>query len=172
MKYLLVLFISLISTIGFSQELNVGVELGQVVNYKTPTVGASIEYRPYKSMVSINANPYLLMGSNHNPILTLPLYLKFNFGKRIKVCPDLGAYIRSIGNHGLITGLTLEYNILDNFWVYTNGSYMTENYKQIRPGKFGGSNEYWSSESLYMFSIGVKKNIFRKPIEPNLNNKK
>lgn len=159
MKYLLILSLLVVSTLGFSQELNFGGTLGMSTAENKMTLGGSVEYRPNKSMFSINTDSFLLINDS-KAIVTLPLYLKLIIGNSIKLCPNLGAFLRTNSNYGWTTGLSIEYNLSEKLVVLAKGDYMTDFYKSTYPDHFGGSYESLTSDTSLLFSIGIKKNIF------------
>lgn len=163
MKYILALFISALSTVGYAQQLNVGIGLGKLDDLNMVTLGGAVEYKPYKSLFSINSDPFLLIALDNQAILTLPLYLKLNFGKALRLCPSIGAFVRTNSNYGWTRGLSVEFDLSEKYILSAKGDYMTDYYKNTSPGKFGGYNEYTDFDSSIMFSLGIKKTIFTHP---------
>ncbi len=159
MKYLLILFFSLVSTNGFSQDLNLGGNLGMSTTFNKLTFGGSVEYRPNKSLFSINTDPFLLIDDN-KPILTLPLYLKVIIGNTVRFCPNVGTFLRTNSNYGWTTGLSIEYKINEKLLILAKGDYVKDFYNSTHPDRFGGTYESISLESSFWFNIGIKKNIF------------
>ena len=159
MKYLLIVFIMTLPVIGFPQEFNLGGNLGISTDTKKLTLGGSVEYRPYRSLISFNADPFLLFDENE-AILTFPLYFKKIIGSSVRFCPNLGAFVRSNGNYGWTTGLSIELNLTEKLILQAKGDYMHDYYETTRYDHFGGSSQIISSDASVWLSIGLKKNIF------------
>ena len=68
----------LISDCLFAQELSIGgvVGAGPLNEKSLFSFGTAVEYRPLKSIMSVNLDPFVVI-SEGKVILTTPLYLKF-----------------------------------------------------------------------------------------------
>ncbi len=161
------IFLSL-TFISFSQELNVGLGLGtgyKIDNLNALTISPSIEFRPVKSIVSLNSGIQFILVENKT-ILTFPLSINVIIGNKFRVCPSFGGFVRTNRNLGWSSGLSIEYRIKEIFIVLIKGDFNKDYWKDEAPTHFGGSYEYSNSGSSIWFSVGVKKNILKKSV-PN-----
>tara|TARA_B110000977_G_scaffold35076_1_gene46990 strand:- start:133 stop:564 length:432 start_codon:yes stop_codon:yes gene_type:complete len=141
----------LFTTALYSQQLNVGLNLGTIATWNETTYGTSIEYSPYQSFFSVNVDPYLFTDDSNTPVVTLPLFIKLIIGKPVRLCPNFG--------------ISLEANLIEKLIFFAKEDYVINNHKKYAPDKFGGpSREYSSSRTFYMYSFGIKRNIFRKSV--------
>ncbi len=124
------------------------------------TIASSVEYRPVKSYISLNLDPSVVF-TEQKAIGNFPLYLKLILGDKFRVCPNFGAFIRTNSNYGWTTGLSIEYQIKDDFFIIAKGDIMKDYYKNEYPNKFGWKDTVTDKESNIWLSIGVKKNIIR-----------
>ncbi len=102
MKSFLLIIGILIPSFLFSQELNIGGQIGTYasdINYGVVTFGGNIEYRPKNSFVSIN-NELSFYYYKNELVLTVPLYLKIIIGNKFRVCPTFGGFVRTNSNSG------------------------------------------------------------------------
>ena len=79
-----------------SQELNIGGFVGTEIietNFRIVNVGATVEYRLVNALVSFNSDLLLSIYDNEM-FLTVPLYLKFIIGNKIRFCPTGGIFVR------------------------------------------------------------------------------
>jgi len=157
---LLILCTYLFTTALYSQQLNVGINLGTIATWNETTYGTSIEYSPYQSFFSVNVDPYLFTDDSSMPAVTLPLFIKLIIGKPVRLCPNVGIFYRTNNNLGSFAGISLEANLSEKLIVFAKGDYVINNHKKYAPNKFGGpALEYTSSRTFYMYSFGIKKNI-------------
>ena len=165
MKTILLILVTLISSYSysFSQELNIGGTIGagpKNNDFRIVTFGGTIEYRPVKSIVSLNTDPILLFNSK-DLILTFPLYLKLIIGNKIRFCPTFGGFIRTNSNYGWTAGLSIEYKIKEKLFLYVKGDYNMDYWKADAPTHFGSSYEYTKRSSSIWISLGIKKNVLK-----------
>ena len=116
----------LLSIYTYSQELNVGGIIGvepKIVDSRIVSFGGAIEYRPVKSIVSLNTDPVLLLCCK-NAIFSFPLYLKFIIGNKIRFYPNFGGFIRTNSNYGWSAGLSLEYIVKEKLLLFVKGDYI------------------------------------------------
>ena len=145
------------------QELNSGLAAGAAFTNNKPnafTWTYLIEYRPHKSMLSINSGITLIAG-HFIPAYSFPLYLKVIIGNQFRVCPSFGGFIRTNKSHGLSSGVTLEYEIPENLVIYLQGDYNRDYQKVEIPTHMGQTGESTSTFSSIWISIGLKKNILQ-----------
>ena len=165
MKTILLIIVTLISSYSysFSQELNIGGTIGagpKNNDFRIVTLGATVEYMPVKSIVSLNTDPVFLFDSK-DLMLTVPLYLKLIIGKKIRFCPAFGGFIRTNSNYGWTAGLSIEYKIKEKLLLFVKGDYNMDYWKAEAPTHFGSSYEYIDSGSSIWISLGIKKNILK-----------
>lgn len=154
---LLLLFIT--SSIYSQQQLNIGAQLGNVFikgDSKNIGLGGEIAYKPRLALISFNFDPILLI-PNKNLVLTLPVYLRFIIGNKIRFCPEVGGFWRTNGNFGWTTGLHLEMVVKERLYVFVRGDYFRDYWKAIGPD----NNQYLDYGSSVLISIGIEKNILR-----------
>jgi len=165
MKIILLMLVTLISSYSysFSQELIIGGTIGtgpKSNDFRIVTFGGTVEYRPVKSIISLNTDPILLFDSK-DLMLTVPLYLKLIIGNKIRFCPTFGGFIRTNSNYGWTTGLGIEYKIKEKILLFVKGDYNIDYWKAEAPTHFGSSYEYIDSGSSIWISFGIKKNILK-----------
>jgi hypothetical protein len=141
----------------FSQELSVGGAIGSgPLNERSLfTLGAAVEYRPLKSMVSFNIDPFLVI-TDGELVLTGPLYLKFSIGNKIRFCPAFGGFFRTNGNYGWMAGLAVELSLNNSVRIFVKGDYYKDYWKAEYPSHFGANIEYIDHASSYWISAGCK----------------
>lgn len=132
MKIVLTGIFIIVSSLVFSQELSVGGFVATNLKIKTSSeilgFGASIEYRPKKSVVSINSD-ILFFYVNNGPIATFPLYIKIIIGNKLRVCPEFGGFIRTNENYGYLAGISVDYKIRKRLLLYLKADYMRDYWK-------------------------------------------
>lgn len=156
-KLILLLFLLISSQIYSQQQFNIGAELGDVFlkgDYKNIGFGGEIEYKPRLALISFNFDPILNI-PDKNLIFTLPIYLRFIIGNKIKFCPEVGVFYRSNRNYGWTTGLIIEMMIKDRLYVFVKGDYYRDYWKAVGPYNY----QYLDHASSGWISIGIKKNI-------------
>ncbi|MFM1947053.1 MAG: hypothetical protein RL207_1336 [Bacteroidota bacterium] len=156
----IVLFLSLLLSISFhahSQEFNAGLNLGylpcQGSNYYS--VGGNVEFKPKHAYFSINTDPFVLFDKTY-ATFTEPIYLKFIIGKKLRVCPSAGGFVRTSGNNGWLLGLHVEYLIKQKFILFSKNELYADHWKDTWPDHFGGSSVYINQGRSLLFSVGVK----------------
>jgi hypothetical protein len=161
MKRLAALIIfTLITEIIISQELNLGLEFAGGVspgNASIAAMGPIIEYRLFKSVISINSGVIFHVNKNES-LVTLPMGLKFNFGDQVRLCPTVGGFIRSNSNYGWSAGIIIDYPIKKGLFIFLKGEYNKDYWKDEFP-THNGPGEYTAKELSYWFGIGIKKNL-------------
>jgi len=140
-----------------AQEFNAGLNLGylpcQGSNYYS--IGGNFEFRPKHAYFSINTDPFVLFDKSYATI-TEPIYLKFIIGKKLRVCPSAGGFVRTSGNYGWLVGLHVEYSIHQKFILFSKNELYADHWKDTWPDHFGGSSVYINQGRSLMFSVGVK----------------
>jgi hypothetical protein len=166
MKTILVFIVTLISAYSYSQELNVGGSIGtgpKSLNATILTFGGTAEFRLAGSPVSINTDPNLAFISDKTE-LTIPVYLKFIIGNKLRFCPTVGGFVRIHGNYGSKNGINIEFKIKKSMLLFVTGDYYTDYYKAEYLDHFGPSTEYTDHSSSFWFALGIKKNILKQKI--------
>lgn len=161
MKTLLIILGFLLPSFLFSQELNIGGNIGTSLTFTEPgfvNFGSTIEYRPIKSFISIN-NDLTFLISNKYVLVTIPVYLKLIIGNKFRVCPSIGGFVRTNGYYGWTTGLNLELKVKERLLLFANGNFMKDYYKSEHPSHNGGNYEVTDNMLSVWISIGIKKNI-------------
>ncbi|MCF6172063.1 MAG: hypothetical protein L3J31_01075 [Bacteroidales bacterium] len=97
---------------------------------------------------------------NNDFMLTVPLYLKIILGNSFRVCPEAGGFVRTNGNYGLTTGLSLEYRIKKLF-LFAKADYYMDVSKKQTPLHDGSLSSYNYTFSSVWVSLGVKWNILK-----------
>jgi hypothetical protein len=144
---------------SFGQELNLGVNTGVNVLLTSPqnisdfSLGGNLEFRPKNAIFSINTDPFILFQKN-NINLTAPLYIKFIIGKKFRVSPSFGGFVRTSGHYGFLGGLTLEYVIKDRFIIFSKNEFYRDYWTEKRANPHG-TYESANSNSL-QFCLGFK----------------
>ena len=140
-----------------SQELNAGLNLGllpiQSNNYCS--IGGNVEFRPKHAFFSVNTDPFVLFDQSY-ATFTEPVYLKFIFGDKLRICPAAGGFVRTSGNYGWLLGLHLVYPINQKFILFSKNELYADYWKDSYPSHFGVSYDYINQGKSFMFSIGVK----------------
>lgn len=155
------MFTILMARISIAQELNVGVEFAGGMRASEATIfslGPIIEFRPDKSMFSINSG-ILFDFYEDETLATIPLSLKFIIGKTLRICPTAGGFIRSNSNYGWTSGIIIDYCIKERLFVFLKGEYNRDYWRDEAPTHLGETIKYTNDESSYWFGIGIKKNI-------------
>lgn len=158
---------------SFSQELNIGGEVGfwPINNISAGVAGALIEYKLEKPIVSFNTGLISFI-SKESTIVTLPLYFKLLFGYKLRFCPTIGGFIRTSGSYGFSAGLHIEYKIRNKIRIFAKGEYNKDLYQARYISHFGNSGTYTEGNSSIWVSFGVKVNVLRKnKQQTNANNK-
>jgi hypothetical protein len=173
MKFVLIVFSSLIFSVGYSQQFNIGASISSIAttcNLSDVSYGATIEYQPKNALFSVNSDPFVFRNSEHKSIVTLPLSIRFIMGNSIRIRPNLGLLVRSDINYGAFVGLSIEGNLNEQLILFVKGDYVKNSYRETIPNKFGGTDdEYLAWRKGYMYSLGIKKIIFRKSAEASTN---
>jgi len=155
----LVIFILSLPALG--QELHTGIDAGIfAINENPPayTFGGILEYRPLKSIVSLNSGVSLI-ANKANTVYSFPLFFKFIIGNQLRVCPSAGGYLRTNGHYGWSSGLNLEYRIREKLFVYSRAEY-NRNYWKVRlPSHSGAESQITDNGSIIWIRVGLKKNI-------------
>ena len=140
-----------------AQEFNAGLNLGylpcQGSNYYS--IGGNVEFRPKHAYFSINTDPFVLFDKSF-VTFTEPIYLKFIFGKKLRVCPAAGGFVRTSGNYGWLLGLHIEYPVHQKFILFSKNELYADHWKDTWPDHFGGSSVYINQGRSLMFSVGMK----------------
>jgi len=150
-----------ISKTFFGQELNIGLEFTggpRASEARVVSVGPIIEYRPVKSLVSINSGIILYVYKNES-LVTIPLSLKFIIGNTIRFCPSIGGFLRTNKNFGYSAGLVIDYEIKKRLFLFLKGEFNQDYWKENSYSHFGGTGEITKSGYSYWIGIGIKKNI-------------
>ena len=161
MRVLILISTLLISTVSFTQELNIGLEFTggpKASEAKIVALGPIIEYRPVKSLVSINSGIIFLVYRNES-LVTLPLSLKFIFGNTVRFCPSIGGFVRANKNYGFSTGVVIDYKIKKKLFLFIKGEYNQDYWKDEVLNHHGGTYETKNKGSSYWFGIGIKMNL-------------
>jgi len=137
--FLIIISFLVSSNILFSQELNIGGIIGtasRIYDFKTIAIGGTVEYRPAKSILSLNSDPTLWF-NKEGQILTVPVYLKFIIGNKLRFCPAFGGFVRSNANYGLTAGLGIEFKVKERLLIYVKSDYCKEFWKADAPDHLG-----------------------------------
>ncbi len=169
MKIVFVSIFLIVSSLAFSQELSVGGFVATNLKIETSSeilgFGANIEYRPNKSVVSINSD-ILFIFVTKRPITTFPLYIKIIIGNKLRVCPEFGGFIRTNENYGYLAGISVDYRINKKLLLYLKTDYMRDYWKDkyIRWDKYnyvGGKRINSKTGYSIWFNFGFKINILK-----------
>ncbi len=168
-KILLTVFLIPLTLFVFSQELNVGGF--SATNWKVESsanilgVGASIEYRPKKAVISFNSD-ISIFWVNRAPITTFPLTFKIIIGNKLRVCPTFGGFIRTNENYGYSAGLCADYRVLKKVRLFIKAEYMRDywkdefytwdKYNYVGEKKINSNSGY----SIWV-NLGVKINVLK-----------
>jgi hypothetical protein len=142
---------------AYSQEVHAGLNLGfspiQGSNYYS--IGGNFEFRPKHAYFSINTDPFVLFDRTY-ATFTEPIYLKFIIGKKLRVCPAAGGFVRTSSNYGWLLGLHVEYPVHQKFILFSKNEFYADHWKDAWPDHFGGSSVYINQGKSLLFSIGMK----------------
>ena len=145
-----------------AQIINVGFGLETEVENWPFAINASFEISPNNSVLSFNLDPSF-SDFNNQFTLTLPAYVKFSFGKKVKVAPMVGGFSRSANNqflnsYGLLLGLSVEKNLSSKLSVNLSGKAMRDFY--YTTDKY--DNEYYYDGGFsYWIGVGLKWMVSR-----------
>jgi len=156
--FILALFIS---KIFIAQELNIGVEFTggpKASEAKIVALGPIIEYRPVKSIVSINSGIIVFVYKNQS-LVTIPLSLKFIIGNTVRFCPSIGGFLRANKNFGYSAGVVIDYKIKKRLFLYLKGEFNQDYWKDEVYSHNGGTFDINKIGYSYWIGIGIKKNI-------------
>lgn len=168
MKILFILF--MFSGYLSAQELNLGGNIGvsrfDLRNYAM--AGAQLEYVPKIDRVSFSINTELsAIIVENNVLISTPLYLKVMFGRKIRVSPFLGMFLRSNKNYGPTLGGILEIKIKPRLLISLKVDRNIDVYKKYTPNHFGGnSSQTYTAPSMW-FSLGLRWNLLKKSATNN-----
>lgn len=158
-KLYLLLFSMLIAFNSYSQEMNLGGEVGIISNYNLenslPTINILYEYHPTNAIFSFNTNPGVILGGN-KAIGTLPFYLKFIIGNKYKVCPSAGVFYWTNKTFGWSGGLIIEALFKEKYTPFIKANYMNLFYERHYPSHFGNGYDQITNESNISLAIGFK----------------
>ena len=167
MKPVLTLLMStlflLVSLSLFSQELNVGgvagttIESGQLVGF---SAGGAVEFRPVHGLVSFSAEPRLLF-YQREAIFTFPLYLRFIFGKKFRIGPVFGGFIRSSGNYGWSAGGEAGFRLKDKGILFVRTDFVMDYWRETYPWYHSSGEWYTDNGSSVLITLGFRKNILK-----------
>ena len=118
-------------------------------------MGGNLEYRPKNAFFSMNTDPFVLFNKN-NATFTEPIYLKFIIGKKLRICPAGGLFIRTNGNYGGLFGIHLEYILNNKFMLYSKNECYHDFWKDKIYDHFGGSSTFINHSNSMLFSLGLK----------------
>ena len=140
-----------------SQEIIVGLNGGinPFQNNNLYSFGGNLEFKPKNASFSINTDPFILF-DKRNVTFTEPIYLKFILGKKLRICPAAGGFVRSHGSYGVVLGMHLEYVLKDKFILYSKNEFYRDFWKDLVYSHFGGSSKYINRSNSVLFSIGLK----------------
>jgi len=159
MKYIFSWFFLTFSIVLHSQEINAGLNVGLVPLDNNSTLsfslGSNVEYRPTHAFFSFNTDPFVLF-YNSKAIITVPIYLKFIVGKKLRFCPSAGGFVRSSGSYGWNLGLHLEYVLKNKFILFSKNECYNDYFEDYWPDHFGGGTTYINHSISFQYSLGVK----------------
>ena len=156
MRNILVLILISLSLITFSQELNVGLDFGSNFIKENPlAISASVEYRPSKSIMSLNTGITVITASS-NTIMSFPLFIKAIIGNEFRISPLFGGFIRTNENYGWYAGLEIEYYLVSHSAIFVQGEYTKEFYKNDTPRGY-----VINKDSSIWVRIGFKKKLLK-----------
>ncbi len=142
---------------GFGQEINAGINIGFIPNQNTfyPSCGLNLEFKPKNSIFSINTDPFILL-NNKKLVFSEPVYFKFIFGNKLRICPSIGGFYRTNKSYGWLLGLNLEYVLKNSFILFSKNECYKDYRKDFWPDHFGGSAIYINQSYSLLFSLGLK----------------
>ena len=157
MRTFIVIISLLFTNCLFAQELSIGgvVGAGPLNEKSLFSFGTAVEYRPLKSIMSVNLDPFVVI-SEGKVILTTPLYLKFIIGKKVRFCPSFGGFIRTNAKYGWLGGLCVELCLKKSVLLFVKGDYYKDFWKAEHPTHNGSTGEYIENNSTYWISAGFK----------------
>jgi len=160
-KFAFILFLLIFAhNICSSQEFSIGGTFGTSADYAAEgedqffIISGLAEYRPYRSLFSINTEPGLIV-ANEKLIFSAPLYAKMIIGDKLRFAPATGVFIRTNSKYGWMAGLSLEYILENKLGIFLKGDYYMDYWQDITPRQ----NEFVNSDGSLWISIGMKKNI-------------
>ncbi len=158
MKIILIIAFCLISTLSFAQEINLGGGLGSDKEFNFIGLHSYIELRPDKSLFSLNIDPSFHTAKSSS-FFTIPVYLKMIIGNKLRVCPSIGAFVRTNSNSGWLTNLNLEFLTSEKTIILAQFSLTTDYTKIDR--RSSGSALYTEKESSkwIWFNVGIKRSL-------------
>lgn len=132
---LLLFFFLKTSWIYSQQELHLGANVGfynEILSGEFyPTFSEIIEYKPNKTILSLNFEPSLIIAGK-NAVGLYPLYMKIVLGKKFRVAPSVGGFILT-GEPlklGWLAGLNFEYLIKNKFTPFISSKFLLYYEKQ------------------------------------------
>lgn len=156
----IILWLSLflyLSYYAHSQEFFTGLKMGILPNQGSNlyVFGGNMEYRPKHAYFSINTDPFVLFNPSY-ATFTEPIYLKFIIGKKFRVCPSAGGFVRTSRNYGWLLGLHFEYPINQKLFLFSKNELYTDYWKDTYPGHFGNTYTFTNQGKTLLLSVGVK----------------
>jgi hypothetical protein len=163
-KYILVLITIFLFFKSFSQELSLGVHAGLMPTSPGEIIsfGGSLEYRPLKSIISLNTDPYIF-NTGTGLIFTAPLSMKLILGDKVRICPTIGAFIRSNENTGWQYGLDIDYKSPDNIIFFLKGEICRDHWMEQYYSHSGSVGSYPETGNILLISCGIKLMIIKTP---------
>jgi hypothetical protein len=144
----------------YSQELNIGGNIGTNLEHQAVILGGNVEFRPVKSFFSLNFDPSVLLYTKRFCAI-FPLYFKLIIGEKIRFCPEFGAFIRTYSSYGWFYGIHIEFKIKERTLLFLNSDCIKEYYEAEAPSHYGPSSIYTETRTSLWFSAGIKRNIFK-----------
>lgn len=157
---LIILFLRFTVSAQSATELNAGLNSGAgIISGETVlTFGANLEYKPKNALFSFSTDPFVFI-LDKKVVFTAPLYLKFIFGDKFKICPSVGGFIRTIKSYGWLTGLHCEYIVDEKFTLFSKNELYIDYWKDYYPSHFGGISTYTEHGFSILLSLGLKINM-------------
>lgn len=162
----LALFLSPVISQDFYLGGYAGASLNKALasNYNAFQLSGMAEYRPLKSLISINADPSVYLQKN-NFLISLPVYFKVILSAQsfnpdinyvgLRVSPYSGAFVRSNSNYGWLAGISVEYPFKRRLFVFGRWDYYKDYWTVITPRR----NEITESDGSFWLQFGIKRNI-------------
>lgn len=141
-------------------EFNIGGYMG----YRTGVfgaVGASLEYRPRNTFISINTDPGIIFDKTE-VVPTIPVYLKLILGTNFRISPSIGVFTRPTRSHGLVSGLHFSYMLNNHFLFSVKGELYKDYWKTTYYGHFGEPYSDVYETRSFQFTLGLKVNLKQK----------
>lgn len=158
-RHLFFLLFSVSSLNVIGQAINAGFNVGLFPTLKnTYSSGINLEYRPKNAFFSLNTDPFILF-NKRDLLFSEPIYLKFVIGKKFRVCPSIGGFLRSNRRYGWLVGLQLEYVIKDKFILFSKNEMYADYWKDKWYNHFGGSTIYINNSKSILVSVGIKMRL-------------